>query len=70
MTMQEKFEAWCKREVVPWASTDWYYPIWQAAYCAGQEAMRERAAKACEKHPAEFGFKPKVAASIRALPIE
>jgi len=42
MTMREEFEAWCKKNgynpvELPWS-------LWQAAYRAGQEDMRERAA--------------------------
>ena len=46
MTSRERYEAWIgsgdwERGVMP-------YVLWRAAYTAGQEAMRERAAVACD----------------------
>jgi hypothetical protein len=67
MTMREEFEAW----------SDLYMPddesprkvawsAWQAAYRAGQEEMRERAANIADQY--EEG--PSAAETIRALPID
>ncbi len=67
MTMREEFEAWY--ESLPPANYDAFH-AWQAAYRVGQAEMRERAAITCQNYPAEFGFKPRVAAAIRALPLD
>ena len=63
MTMREEFEAWRKQQsdTGPWLT-------WQAAYRAGQEAMKERAAKTCEERPSMNGTA--FAAHIRALPVD
>lgn len=47
MTMREEFEAYCKREGITVGGdySEEIFPIWQAAYIAGQKAMQERVAK-------------------------
>jgi hypothetical protein len=82
MSSSEKFEAWLNnpttfdgtpipdRMISSFVCEQVWKLAWQAASRAGQEAMRERAAMTCENHPAEFGFKPRVAEAIRAIAIE
>ena len=65
-TSREQFEAWWSNERLrqPFLSVETFQAraIWQAAYRAGQEAMRERAAFLAEETPLE--------SAIRALPID
>ena len=61
MTMREEFEAWRKQQsdTGPWLT-------WQAAYRAGQEAMKKRAAR----HAEIIWQMPSLTDSIRALPVD
>lgn len=67
MSVREEFEAWWGNRRNLFSCREVAHDAWQAAYAEGRRAGLEEAAKVCEEHPAEFGFKPKVAASIRAL---
>ena len=58
MTMREKFEYWHTYTREPRE----LWEAWQAAYRAGQEDMRERAAKAVDI--------ALIVSDIRALPID
>jgi hypothetical protein len=64
MSVREEFEAWQNQTHDKYG--DW--PLWQAAYAAGQEAMRERAAE----EAADMDYSPDgaIAKAIRALPVE
>jgi hypothetical protein len=61
MTMREEFEAWSGNHETNGLIYSVEWAAWQAAYRAGQEAMRERAAKFCP---------PALADHIRALPVD
>jgi hypothetical protein len=83
MTMREEFEAWWGPYGV--GQTDdpkdnaldaWQW-CWFVAYRAGQEAMRERAAKACDHNASLYPVagscwesSDECARAVRALPID
>jgi len=54
MTMCEEFERWAEKgwaEKAPYTGS--YLECWQAAYRAGQQEMRERAAEICDRKIAD-----------------
>ena len=57
-----------KASLKPWTLEGTSKELHDAAYRAGQEAMRERATKACEERPSMNGTA--FAAHIRALPLD
>ena len=89
MTMREEFDAWWAKYSA--AHSNPFYrgaaeQAWQAAYRAGQEAMRERVAVLCIESMKPYrsgsthlglgdirltiGAQEEIAAAIRALPID
>ena len=69
MTMREEFEAWCVETYGPnyrAKMSGGEYDFSYAAYRAGAEAMRERAAKVAD----EWGVKYTAGNRIRALPLD
>jgi hypothetical protein len=73
MTMREAYESWCQ-DNAPMSFHQTSYDLWQAAYRAGQEAMRESAARLSEVSYAASADEQRrlhlLAANIRALPLE
>ena len=69
MTMREEFEAWHKS--LPPANYDAFH-AWCAAYRAGQEAMRERAAKHHKRNHLDVCRcgRCREVERIRALPVD
>lgn len=69
MTMREEFEEWMEanwRKLQVMTARNGSEFLWQAAYRAGQEEMRERAAKVADEY--EGGMEP--GESIRLLTID
>ena len=68
MTMREKFEKQVIGDsLLSVYEADWAWNIWQAAYRAGQEEMREKIAAHIEKWEPDG---KRIAATIRALKID
>jgi hypothetical protein len=76
MSSHERYKAYVNKPNESFDYPNMTWKDWQAAYAAGQETMRERAAKACDVRADELLFVPTkgiaqdCAEHIRALPIE